>query len=108
MNCDAVTKQLPLMLYGELSFDEEELVQQHLDVCAACRSETGEDASSARAASIRRSWNPIRCCSRTAGATFVSRRAHLPRAAAHTAARGRSLSAACHLTAPPGTGSASR
>ena len=39
MNCDAVTNQLPLMLYGELSFDEEELVQQHLDVCAACRQE---------------------------------------------------------------------
>jgi hypothetical protein len=27
------------MLYGELSFDEEELVQQHLDSCAPCRSE---------------------------------------------------------------------
>jgi hypothetical protein len=39
MNCDAVTNQLPLMLYGELSFDEEELVQQHLDVCATCRRE---------------------------------------------------------------------
>ncbi len=39
MNCDAVVKQLPLMLYGELSFDEEETVQQHLDACHACQTE---------------------------------------------------------------------
>jgi hypothetical protein len=39
MNCDTVTKQLPLMLYGELSFDEEEIVQQHLDQCPACQNE---------------------------------------------------------------------
>jgi hypothetical protein len=39
MNCDTVTKQLSLMLYGELSFDEEEIVQQHLDVCSPCRDE---------------------------------------------------------------------
>lgn len=39
MNCDTVTKQLPLMLYGELTFDEEEIVQQHLDGCAVCRAE---------------------------------------------------------------------
>jgi len=39
MNCDTVVSQLPLMLYGELSFDEEEALQQHLDVCASC---TGE------------------------------------------------------------------
>lgn len=39
MNCDAVIRQLPLLLYGELTFDEEELVQQHLDGCPACRGE---------------------------------------------------------------------
>jgi hypothetical protein len=41
MNCDLAEKQLSLMLYGELSFDEEELVQQHLDGCEACRAELG-------------------------------------------------------------------
>lgn len=40
MNCDAVTKQIPLMLYGELSFEEEELVQQHLEACGSCRGES--------------------------------------------------------------------
>ena len=40
MNCDVVTKPTPLLLYGELSFEEEELMQQHLDVCGSCRSET--------------------------------------------------------------------
>lgn len=39
MNCESVAKQLPLMLYGELSFDEEEELQQHLDACALCRTE---------------------------------------------------------------------
>ena len=39
MNCDTVTKQLSLMLYGELSFDEEEAVHQHLEGCAACRTD---------------------------------------------------------------------
>jgi predicted anti-sigma-YlaC factor YlaD len=39
MNCDTVAKQLPLMLYGELSFDEEEIVQQHLDNCLVCQAE---------------------------------------------------------------------
>jgi len=34
-------EQLPLMLYGELSFDEEEAVQQHLDFCGSCAAELG-------------------------------------------------------------------
>ena len=37
MSCETILNQLPLMLYGELSFDEEELVQQHLDGCPDCR-----------------------------------------------------------------------
>jgi hypothetical protein len=36
MNCDSVVKQFSLLLYGELSFEDEETVQQHLDDCAAC------------------------------------------------------------------------
>src|SRR6266851_3998204 len=39
MNCNFATKQFSLMLYGELSFDEEELLQRHLDGCEACRTE---------------------------------------------------------------------
>jgi hypothetical protein len=39
MTCEAVIRQLPLMLYGELSFEEEETVQQHVDMCFGCRSE---------------------------------------------------------------------
>src|SRR5712664_1662378 len=37
MNCAAARDQLALLLYGELSFDEEERVESHLDVCAECR-----------------------------------------------------------------------
>lgn len=37
--CRSVTEQLSLFLYGELSFDQEEMVQQHLDSCCACRAQ---------------------------------------------------------------------
>lgn len=37
-NCSDIRVQLPLLLYGELSFDEEETVESHLDVCSECRS----------------------------------------------------------------------
>lgn len=37
MSCDSVTKALSLFLYGELSFEEEEAVHQHLDGCGDCR-----------------------------------------------------------------------
>jgi hypothetical protein len=37
MTCEEARKTLPLFLYGELSFDEEELVEVHMDECAACR-----------------------------------------------------------------------
>jgi hypothetical protein len=39
MTCDLAQGQLALMLYGELSFDEEEHLQQHLDRCPACQRE---------------------------------------------------------------------
>ncbi len=35
--CAAVREQLALLLYGELSFDEEERVEVHLETCAECR-----------------------------------------------------------------------
>ena len=39
MNCETAAKQLPLMLYGELTFDDEESLQQHLESCGPCRTE---------------------------------------------------------------------
>lgn len=45
MTCEAVVKQLPLLLYGELTFDEEEAVYQHVDTCAACQAEMAKTAS---------------------------------------------------------------
>ena len=36
-NCKNVQGQFALLLYGELSFDEEERVESHLDGCAECR-----------------------------------------------------------------------
>lgn len=37
MKCDEVRKTLPLLLYGELSFEEEERLEVHIDECDACR-----------------------------------------------------------------------
>jgi hypothetical protein len=37
MNCDNVREQLAFLLYGELSFAEEEAVEAHLDGCSACQ-----------------------------------------------------------------------
>jgi hypothetical protein len=37
MTCEEARKNLPLFLYGELSFDEEEQVEVHMDECAQCR-----------------------------------------------------------------------
>jgi len=37
MNCESVRAELSLLLYGELSFEREELIEQHLEQCEACR-----------------------------------------------------------------------
>lgn len=39
MNCENAKQQLVLFVYGELSFDEEELMEQHLDGCRECSAE---------------------------------------------------------------------
>jgi len=36
-SCEAVRDQLAMLLYGELSFDEEGLVEEHLEACSECR-----------------------------------------------------------------------
>ena len=39
MKCQDVTRDLPLLAYGELSFDDEERVERHLEQCGECRAE---------------------------------------------------------------------
>jgi hypothetical protein len=39
MNCEQARNQLPLLLYGELAFDEEEALEQHIEACPSCRAE---------------------------------------------------------------------
>ena len=45
MICDTAAKQLPLLLYGELTFDEEEAVQQHLESCGVLSFRTDHDSN---------------------------------------------------------------
>ncbi len=40
MRCDEARRLMPLFLYHELGFDEEERLELHLDDCPACREET--------------------------------------------------------------------
>ena len=35
--CEPIREQLFLYIYGDLSFDEEERVDSHLDACLECR-----------------------------------------------------------------------
>ena len=37
MTCEETKNVLPLLLYGELSFDEEERAERHLEACESCR-----------------------------------------------------------------------
>lgn len=37
MKCDEAKKTLPLFLYGELSFEDEERLELHIDECPGCR-----------------------------------------------------------------------
>jgi hypothetical protein len=37
MNCESVTRELPLFFYGELSLEEEQAIQDHLEACPSCR-----------------------------------------------------------------------
>ncbi len=37
MNCESVRRDIPLFLYGELSVEGEQALQDHLDGCAECR-----------------------------------------------------------------------
>lgn len=39
MTCETARQQLVLFVYGELSFDEEELVEKHLESCTECQIE---------------------------------------------------------------------
>jgi hypothetical protein len=39
MTCDEAAKALPLLLYGELSFDAEDELESHVETCAICRQE---------------------------------------------------------------------
>lgn len=39
MSCEEIKDQMPLFLYGELSFDEEEIFEGHLSGCESCRRE---------------------------------------------------------------------
>jgi len=43
MKCDEVRRSLPLFLYGELSFEEEERLEIHIDECEDCRAQLARE-----------------------------------------------------------------
>jgi hypothetical protein len=50
MKCDEASKFIPLFLYGELSFEEEERIELHLDECSLCRDQVAREKLLHRAA----------------------------------------------------------
>jgi predicted anti-sigma-YlaC factor YlaD len=61
MNCDSVSKLIPLYFYGEVTPDEEDQVDQHLHECAACAGSNGAAAHLAAALDRRQAEIPPRC-----------------------------------------------
>ncbi|HUE22254.1 MAG TPA: HEAT repeat domain-containing protein [Bryobacteraceae bacterium] len=57
MNCESVTKIIPLYFYGELPPEEEDRLEQHLDACAACARQA-ESQRALSAALDRREMQP--------------------------------------------------
>jgi hypothetical protein len=57
MNCESVTKLIPLYFYGELPPEEEDRLEQHLDTCQACASQA-ESQRALSAALDRRAMQP--------------------------------------------------
>ena len=49
MKCEDAQKWLPLFLYGELSFEDEERLELHLDECDACRGQLSREKAFHRA-----------------------------------------------------------
>jgi hypothetical protein len=59
MTCDSVSKLIPLYYYGELSPEEEDRVEQHLDGCAACSREMDQQRALAAALDRRQEAAPL-------------------------------------------------
>jgi anti-sigma factor RsiW len=57
MNCESVTKLIPLYFYGELPPEDEDRLEQHLDTCAACARQA-ESQRALHAALDRRETQP--------------------------------------------------
>jgi hypothetical protein len=57
MNCESVTKLIPLYFYGELPPEDEDGLEQHLDTCAACARQA-ESQRALSAALDRRAMQP--------------------------------------------------
>ncbi len=43
MKCEEALERMPLFLYGELPFEEEERLETHIDECAGCREALGRE-----------------------------------------------------------------
>jgi hypothetical protein len=54
MNCDSVTKLIPLYFYGEVTPDEEDQLDQHLHECAACAAQMEQQRQLAAALEERK------------------------------------------------------
>jgi len=59
MNCDSVSKLIPLYFYGELTPDEEDRVEDHLHACAECTAALSRQRAIAAALNEREEEVPV-------------------------------------------------
>ena len=58
MNCDSVSKLIPLYFYGEVTPEEEDQVDQHVHECTACAAEMEQQRALAAALDRRQAVIP--------------------------------------------------
>ena len=58
MKCEEARNTLPLFLYGELAFEEEERLEMHIDECAGCRIALEREKSLFKSLDAAEAWNP--------------------------------------------------
>ena len=58
MNCDSVSKLIPLYSYGEVTPEEEDQVDQHVHECTACAAEMEQQRALAAALDRRQAVIP--------------------------------------------------
>ena len=88
MTCDSLSKLIPLYFYGELTPDEEDRLEQHLDACAVCTRELDHHRALAAALDTRQATVPPHLLDDCRADLIAAIQGGAPRALPSTPAKG--------------------